>query len=436
MKSTVSRRQRAELWQGRLLTALGVLAMTPDALLVKLSTTTPNSEGTGPLDHPLGERGVVRDEVSDGMSSETLLILRYGGNATMMALTFLVMCCWRGTLRRTLQSSWRCAVTAGPVFGMCNFCFVSAVQRAAAANVLFVLGTSPLLASVASAVLLHEVPARHTGLFLIVALAGIALVVAGGLSSPLPGSEFAGVGELFAAGAAVGFTAYSMLLRRGRTRAHAARFRGASIAPDSALAVVVGPSAEQAEVEADPDAAAHFSAMPALVVAGAVDVAVGFLAGGDPSSVDMLSESGAFIGVQALMMLPIAFGLISAGAARIPAPEVTMLVLLESVLGPIWVAVALDEPVTATASVGGALVVVAVAGNAVCTRRAELQADKQARQSAEQEVAVAREMAQRARRASGSRGLCVRWADEKLDINRSTGYTSDNSSRTIRRAWG
>ena len=61
--------------------------------------------------------------------------------------------------------------------------------------------------------------------------------------------------------------------------------------------------------------------------------------------------------VLGLAVLPVSFGLISLGPRYLPAPEVALILLLETVLGPFWVWLVLEEQPSAFALAGGAIVV-------------------------------------------------------------------------------
>jgi drug/metabolite transporter (DMT)-like permease len=61
-----------------------------------------------------------------------------------------------------------------------------------------------------------------------------------------------------------------------------------------------------------------------------------------------------------LVIMPLSFGLITLGPRTIPAPEVALLLLLETVLGPIWVWLVIDEKPSEMTLVGGCVVISAV----------------------------------------------------------------------------
>jgi drug/metabolite transporter (DMT)-like permease len=63
--------------------------------------------------------------------------------------------------------------------------------------------------------------------------------------------------------------------------------------------------------------------------------------------------------------------LFTAGARRIPVAETSLIAVLESVLGPVWVWLALGENPGAPSVVGGVVVLAALAGHAVADLRLE-----------------------------------------------------------------
>lgn len=66
-----------------------------------------------------------------------------------------------------------------------------------------------------------------------------------------------------------------------------------------------------------------------------------------------------------LVVLPLSFGLLTLGPRYIPAPEVSLLLLLETVLAPLIVWAAIGEAASTSTIVGGVIVLMALAGNAV-----------------------------------------------------------------------
>ena len=72
-----------------------------------------------------------------------------------------------------------------------------------------------------------------------------------------------------------------------------------------------------------------------------------------------------FLIAGALVVVPVAFTLLTLGPRYISAPEASLLMLLETALGPLWVwAVIGEQPGTLTL-VGGGIVVTTLAAHAV-----------------------------------------------------------------------
>jgi drug/metabolite transporter (DMT)-like permease len=66
--------------------------------------------------------------------------------------------------------------------------------------------------------------------------------------------------------------------------------------------------------------------------------------------------------------------LFTAGARRIPVAEAALIAVLESVLGPVWVWLAIGENPGVPSLVGGAIVLAALAGHTLADLRLERRA--------------------------------------------------------------
>jgi drug/metabolite transporter (DMT)-like permease len=71
------------------------------------------------------------------------------------------------------------------------------------------------------------------------------------------------------------------------------------------------------------------------------------------------------------IIIPIALGLIAYGPKLISAPEVSLIMLLETVLGPFWVWLVLSEKPLQQTFIGGGFVVTAILVNAWLGFRSE-----------------------------------------------------------------
>jgi drug/metabolite transporter (DMT)-like permease len=188
--------------------------------------------------------------------------------------------------------------------------FIGALNHTSVARVLFILALSPVLAALLARVTLGESISRRTVIAMGVALAGVAVM----LGAPGEGS-FAGDGLAFACAAAF---AVMVVITRWR--------HDVSMAPATCLSQVI------------------------LVV-----VFLPFAAPGDIGSADF-----GWLAALGIGQIGLGFALLTVGARLIPAAQVGLITLLEVVLGPLWVWLALDERPTTLTLVGGAIVIGAI----------------------------------------------------------------------------
>jgi len=66
----------------------------------------------------------------------------------------------------------------------------------------------------------------------------------------------------------------------------------------------------------------------------------------------------------------VAFVMLGAGAKRIPSPEVGLLMLLETIIGPVWVWLVLNEIPSTNALIGGAIVIVTLGLHSIASLKA------------------------------------------------------------------
>lgn len=231
----------------------------------------------------------------------------------LFALIFLVGFVAVSNRGRTI-AAFRSMGRAGLAVAMCTAIasgsFIVALNNASVANVLFMQAAAPIAAALLAWVAIGESITRRTWVAMAVALLGIALMVGGPGSGGVIGVS---VSLLMTLAFAVG-----IVITRHR--------RDVSMAPAVCLSqlfivLAVAPFASPGTVtERD---------MTLLVLLGVGQMGLG------------------------LVFLTI-------GARLIPAAEVALITLLEVVLGPIWVWLALSEEPASTAIVGGLVVIVAV----------------------------------------------------------------------------
>jgi drug/metabolite transporter (DMT)-like permease len=188
--------------------------------------------------------------------------------------------------------------------------FIVALNHTSVAHVLFIQAMAPVLAALLAWLFLGEQVGPRTAVALVVALAGVGVMIGGPGGGSLLGD---GLSLLMALSFAI-----SIVISRHR--------KDVSMAPATCLAQVL------------------------LVVV--------FLPFGTPGAV----PGDDLVALAALGAGQIGLGLVllTLGARLIPAAQVALITLLEVVLGPLWVWLAVGEKPTTATLVGGAIVVVAV----------------------------------------------------------------------------
>lgn len=101
--------------------------------------------------------------------------------------------------------------------------------------------------------------------------------------------------------------------------------------------------------------------IPALALSGVIVAAI------VAPLANPLSVTGRDMGLLlllGLLIMPISFGLLTEGPRYLPAPEVSLILLLETGLGPFWVWLAIGEAPTTATFVGGGVLLVTLIGHA------------------------------------------------------------------------
>jgi drug/metabolite transporter (DMT)-like permease len=227
--------------------------------------------------------------------------------AALLAYVALVE---RGRVVQAFRSIGLAGVAIALCIATASGSFIAALNHTSVARVLFIMAISPVLAALLARVTLGEPITRRTVVAMAVALAGLTLM----LGAPGEGS-LAGDGLSFLAA-----LAFALMIVITRWR------HDVSMAPASCLA-------------------------QAMLIAAFLPFARPGEIGGD--DVGWLVALG-------IGQIGVGFALFTAGARLIPAAQVGLITLLEVVLGPVWVWLALDERPSTLTLVGGAIVIVAI----------------------------------------------------------------------------
>ena len=204
---------------------------------------------------------------------------------------------------------WALAVVLLQGVGM--ILFVTALHYTSVANVLIAFATMPLIAAVMAWAFLGERVAPVTWAAIIVCLGGLIIVVSGSLGS---GRLF---GDLLALIDAVCLAAFLVVVRR---------HRALNMVPAMGLGLLTSAVL-----------AAPLAAFPAVA-----------------------PLQWLWIALIGLVVLPFGAMLLTLGPRYLAAPEVAMLMLLETVVGPFWVWLVLAEEPGIRSLIGGAIIVTAL----------------------------------------------------------------------------
>ena len=273
--------------KGLLITACGVLVISPDGLLTRL---------------------IVADHWT--MIFWRALFLSFG---MWLVISFAYPNrVWQQY--KTVRGPGLLMVAA---YSLGTISFIFAITHTSVANTLIILSTTPLFAAIIGRFLLNEKIQPRTIIAIVLAATGIAIMTSGSVDQQngLLGDLAAILGSFFLA------CGFSFVRRFPQVSAFSA------ISCSGLLTALI-----------------------ILPLAAPLSV----------SQADM-----GYLMVMGLYMVPIGTALMFLGPRYIPAPEVGLLLLLESILGPVWVWLALGEEPAASTLLGGAVVISTLAVNTI-----------------------------------------------------------------------
>jgi drug/metabolite transporter (DMT)-like permease len=232
------------------------------------------------------------------------------GRALFATLALLAFVAAQGRGRRAFRSLGRAELSVAVLTAVASGSFIVALNHATVANVLFMQAVSPIVAAVIAWAALREAISRTTALATLVAFVGVAVMVGG---PGRPGATGLALSFLMTLSFAV-----SLVITRHR--------RDISMAPAITLSQVI-----------------------VLVVATPF---------AHPETVG--AHDFGLIALLGVTQIGLGLAFLTMGARLIPATEVALISLLEVVLGPLWVWLALSERPSNATFLGGAIVVGAV----------------------------------------------------------------------------
>jgi drug/metabolite transporter, DME family len=201
---------------------------------------------------------------------------------------------------------------------------IYAIQNTSVANAMLLFATAPFMAAVLGWFILRERVRVATWIAIAIALCGIAIMVSD------KSGEVAIFGSLAALGSALGFAVFTVALRWGRT---------GEMLPSVFL-----------------------SGIFAFVITLGICQLLGL-------SLALSVRDGSLAMGMGVFQVGAGLILYTLGSRSLPAAELALLSLAEVLLGPIWVWLFLNETASTNTLIGGAVLLIAIVGNAVSGKR-------------------------------------------------------------------
>ena len=201
---------------------------------------------------------------------------------------------------------------------------IFAIQNTSVANAMLLFATAPFLAAILGWLVLRERVRAFTWFAILISFLGIGIMVYGKSNSMIL------FGSLTALSSALGFAIFTVALRHGR-------------AGDMLPSVFL-------------------SGIYAILITGSICALM------DLKFLLSLSDGSIAMGMG---IFQVGAGLIlyTIGSKTLPAVELTLLSLAEVILGPLWVFFFLNETASGNTLIGGAILLLAIAGNALSGAR-------------------------------------------------------------------
>lgn len=237
----------------------------------------------------------------------TLLFWRCLLTSIMQTLFLLIL--FRRQFLQSFRNIGRAGLLSASTVAIGALFFVNSLKQTAAANTLIILASAPVFSSLLSRFILREPLARRTWLAIFICFGGILLIFAGSLNQGLL------LGDLLALAATFMWAGNVVTLRSGRAN---------NMVPANLLG--------------------NLLVVPAALVGGAQPLAV--------TGPDIL-----LLALLGGIVLPVSFTMITMSPRFLPAPEVSLILLIETIVGPVWVWLALGEVPLATTLLAGLLIV-------------------------------------------------------------------------------
>jgi drug/metabolite transporter (DMT)-like permease len=259
------------------------------------------------------------------IQADTATLLFWRGLLQCLVVFLALSIRWRGRVGTPVRALGGAGWGVALLMGCGNLLFIVSIRLTTVANTLLMVSSSPLLGAIFTRIFLQERVALRTWVAALAGLVGVGIILSGSVGAE--GSHW--LGDLMALLVAVLSGATFVLIRSVR---------------DVSVTPAVG-------------FAGGLVALLALPWVGTFQVV----------PLDLL-----WLACLGVIIMPISFSLIAQAPRYIPAPEVSLLMLMETVLGPLWVWMVLSEVPPPATWLGGAVLIGAVALHSMLALREAL----------------------------------------------------------------
>lgn len=304
--------------------------MTLSSPPVNSPKSAENSQNSGPGAGPASRaRGLVLTTLGVLILTPDTLLIRlvdldpftlmvWRGLLQALGTTAILFILYRSRTWESFRAVGRRGLFAAVAFTGSTFFFVLALHATSVANTLVIIAAAPLCAALMSRIFLGESIAGRTWAAIFGALAGIAILAWNDLGA----GQF--WGNLFALAGAFCLAGNFTILRHSKA----------------------------------------VNMIPSMAIGG-VMVALLALPFADFAALVPPGPRLGYLLIMGLVVLPASFALIALGPRSLPAAEVALILLLETVLGPLWVWLVIEEYPGNWSLIGGAIVVTTLVAHAL-----------------------------------------------------------------------
>ena len=268
--------------KGSLLAFIAVILITPDSILIRLSTI------------------------------ETWGMLFYRGAIPFVVVLIGLIFFYKNNLFKALINIGYPGIFYVISFSICNITFIISIQNTNVANTLVMIAMAPMLSAILGSIFLKEVPDRKTWIAIIITLISVTYIFHDSIEM---GNFY---GDLFGIITAFGLACNAVIARYAKNR-------------DLVPSAVIG------------------------------KLCVAIFAFFFVDTFALVDTDLIFVPLMCVMCVAIPFVLVTIAPRFIPAEEVNLFFLLETIIGPLWVWLVINEQPSIETIQGGVVIILTIA---------------------------------------------------------------------------